>query len=305
MKHRYFQTLCVALMLVSMLCLGNSTKAQEHKKSVDFFLGADFGISDMNWHRQYDILIAAMPGFKWDLGNHWLVAGGLYIPIVNQISFELEGVRINTLNISKQVKLGNFYCKATGGLFSTERYGLDLKMFLPVADWFAFEAQAGLTGKCSFGRGQMLIHWVMSDMKRFTGTIGGDIYLKRWNTQLRGVVGTFLYKDLGVECEAIRHFNHSSVSLFGNWNNKEGIDAGFRVVAMLPPYKRTHRTVNFRPMSNFKFDYLMSGHTSALRRYKTDPEENMREGWFSRNLLQWGANTMEPDFIINGKEVEK
>lgn len=301
-NYRHFGAL---LLLFALLGLGGKVAAQEHKRSVDFFLGADFGISDMNWARQYDILVAAMPGAKWDLGNHWMVAGGLYIPIVNQISQDLEGVRITALNVSKQVRWGNLYCKATGGLFSTERYGLDLKMFLPVANWFAFEAQAGLTGKCSFRGGPMMNQWVMSDMRRFSGTIGGDIYLKRWNTQLRGILGTFLYQDLGFECEAIRHFNHASVSIYGNWNNMEGIDAGFRFVAMIPPYKRTHRMVNIRPMSNFKFDLLMNAHNYALRRYKTDPEENMREGWFSRDLLKWGANTMEPDFIIKEKEVKE
>jgi hypothetical protein len=35
--------------------------------------------------------------------------------------------------------------------------------------------------------------------------------------------------------------------------------------------------------------------------YRTDPEENERDGWFSRDLLQWGSHTMEPDFIITEK----
>ena len=39
--------------------------------------------------------------------------------------------------------------------------------------------------------------------------------------------------------------------------------------------------------------------------YKTDPEENERDGWFDRDLLEWGSHTMAPDFIIEGKEVEE
>jgi hypothetical protein len=32
--------------------------------------------------------------------------------------------------------------------------------------------------------------------------------------------------------------------------------------------------------------------------YRTDPEENERDGWFSRDFMQWGSHTMEPDFRI-------
>ena len=35
--------------------------------------------------------------------------------------------------------------------------------------------------------------------------------------------------------------------------------------------------------------------------YHTDPEQNERDGWFSRDLLRWGSHTMEPDFIITNK----
>ena len=39
-------------------------------------------------------------------------------------------------------------------------------------------------------------------------------------------------------------------------------------------------------------------HQYTNRMYRTDPEENERDGWFSRDFLQWGSHTMEPDFII-------
>jgi rhodanese-related sulfurtransferase len=78
-------------------------------------------------------------------------------------------------------------------------------------------------------------------------------------------------------------------------------DAGFKVVVMLPPYHRTRRVVNFRPASNFRIAYSVMTNTTGNRMYKTDPEENERDGWFSRELLQWGSHSMSPDFIINEK----
>jgi hypothetical protein len=201
------------------------------------------------------------------------------------------------LDISKEFRLGNVYLKTSGGFFTESRYGIDIKAFWPVADWFAFEAQGGLTGLFATRNG-----WGFSPMQRFAGTIGGDIYLSGSNTQLRGVIGSYLYRDFGGEVEAIRHFRHSSVSLYANWNNKDNYNGGFRVVVMIPPYHRKQRIVNIRPTTNYYMPYSILYHEWTNRMYKTDPEENKRDGWFSRDLLHWGSHTMEPDFIITPKE---
>ena len=109
--------------------------------------------------------------------------------------------------------------------------------------------------------------------------------------------------------EAMRHFNHTTVSVYGSWhptwNHKEEFDAGFRVVVMIPPYHRKHRTVNFRPASNFRLSYTVMYQPYYNTMYKTDPEENERDGWFDRDLLDWGSHSMAPDFIIEGKEAEE
>ena len=300
-RHTTIPLLALTLMLV-LLCPPRRAAAQERKMSVDIFSGANFAFRDISYNRQYDIHLSLTPGFKWNFGDHWQVAGQMYLDIIDQYNDPYYSQYYNhkgnifyfgMLDISKELKLGGLYCKASAGFFSESRFGVDLKLFLPVTSWFAFEAQGGLTGLFSTSNG-----WGFSPMQRFAGTIGGDIYLAGSNTQLRGVIGSYLYRDFGCEAEAIRHFRHSSVSLYANWNNKEAFDGGFRVVVMLPPYHRKQRTVNFRPASNFYLPYTIMVHEWTNRMYKTDPEENMRDGWFSRDLLDWGSHTMEPDFII-------
>ena len=64
---------------------------------------------------------------------------------------------------------------------------------------------------------------------------------------------------------------------------------------MIPPYKRKRRTVSVRAASNFRLTYSMEGDAYANKMYTTDPEENEREGWFDRNALQWGSNTIKTD----------
>ena len=168
-----------------------------------------------------------------------------------------------------------------------------MKAFLPLCDWFAFEGQAGYVG-------MFLTYpdWWIGAPERFVWTLGGDIYLRHWNTQFRGVIGKYLNRDFGCMAEAMRHFNHTSVSVYAQWNNLEGFDAGFRFVITIPPYHRKHRAVNVRPISNFRMSYTVMYHVFTNVMYKTDPEENERDGWFSRDFLQWGSHTMQPDFII-------
>ena len=73
---------------------------------------------------------------------------------------------------------------------------------------------------------------------------------------------------------------------------------GFKVVMMIPPYKRSNRRVRFRPASNFRLTYNQEADAYAGKMYTTDPEENEREGWFDRSRSDWGANGMTPDFTV-------
>ena len=71
---------------------------------------------------------------------------------------------------------------------------------------------------------------------------------------------------------------------------------------MLPPYKRAVRKINIRPASNFRLTYSVEGNGYANCTYFTDPEQNEREGWFDRDLLPWGTDTMTPDFTFKRRK---
>lgn len=301
----YHQQSLVALFLVLFLWMGQPNAiAQSTSSGVDFFSGVDFNFRDINYYTQYEFLIRLTPGVKWSFGDHWQLSGQAFIPIVNQYGDSYNSIRLNIFDLSKELHFGNVYLKASAGLFSMQRYGLDLKGFLPLCDWFAFEGNAGLVGFL------FLPEWRFSPMNRFVWTAGGDFYLSRWNTQFRVTAGKYLLQDFGGEIEAMRHFNHTTTSIYGRWNNELGFDAGFRLVIALPPYNRKHRAVNFRPASNFRMSYTVMYYQLTNRMYRTDPEENERDGWFSRDLLNWGSHTMTPDFNITemrnkNKQTEK
>jgi len=269
---------------------------------VDLFMGVDLNYRDLLHNKVYEVLVNLTPGVKWHVGRQWQVAAQALIPVYNDYGDRYKRIRLNMALLSKEFYFKErYFLKVSGGLFGSERYGLDLKGMLVVNDWLAFEAQAGLTGYCSMATG-----WEASRPGRVTALVGADFYLNRWNTQFRARGGRFLYEDYGVVGECMRHFKHCSVGLFGSYSDRWGENGGFKVVVMIPPYRRTRRTVNVRPASNFRLTNNIMADPYANRMYTTDPEENEREGWFDRERLRWGSNRMAPDFQIRekaGKEV--
>ena len=138
-------------------------------------------------------------------------------------------------------------------------------------------------------------------MKRLTFLAGPEFWLGKWNSQIRIKAGRFIYGDYGVTGDVFRHFKHTSVGLFASYSDISKKNAGFKIVIALPPYKRTRRKVNFRPASNFRLTYNLGTNYYATRQYFTDPEQNERDGWFDRDMLPWGSDTMKDDFLYQEK----
>lgn len=288
--------------IVAAILMPIRLSAQEKAGTIDVFVGVDFNYRDIYYNnRVFDVLMNLTPGVKWYMGHHWEMAAQAKVPIVNQYGDRYKRVRLNMAVLSKQLVIGsNWKMKVSGGLFGAERYGLDLKNMFVLNHWLALTAQVGWTGFCSMANG-----WEASTMRRLTAQAGPEIYLQRWNTQISVRGGRYVYGDYGVVGEGFRHFKHVSVGVYASYSNKGEEDAGFKVVFMLPPYKRTNRKVNIRPASNFRLTYSVEAEEYANRTYFTDPEQNERTGWFDRDLLPWGADKMAPDFILNDRKEEK
>ncbi len=262
-------------------------------------MGVDLNYRDIYFNgRVFDLLIHLTPGVKWHPGHRWEVSAQAYIPIVNQYGHDYKYVRLRNAAVSKQFALGSrFKTKISGGLFDRDAYGLDVKGMFIINKWLALTGQAGLVG-----------FWTMAprvefgNMTEVTFQVGPEFYLKRYNTGFWVRGGRYLYGDYGLRAEVFRHFKHVSVGLYAMYSDKLKEDAGFKVVVMLPPYKRKERKVKFRPASNFRLTYSTQARLLANKMYYTDPEENERSGWFDHDLLPWGQSTMPADFEIKDKD---
>lgn len=260
---------------------------------LDIFAGIDFNYRDMYHNgRIYDLNINLTPSIKWNMGQRWDIAAQAIVPLINQWGYEYKHVRLNLASVSKQFAVSDrLKMKVSGGVFTWNRYGLDVKTMLIANKWLAFAGQIGCTGLFLTSPDVKV-----SSMKRITFNIGPRFWLNRWTTELSARAGRFVYGDYGGVAEGMRHFKHVTVGLYVMYSSVDKADAGFKVTIMLPPYTRKRRKVNFRPASNFRLTYRNDANHYANREYFTDPEENERTGWFDRDLLPWGPDTMAPDF---------
>lgn len=289
--------ICRAIALVSFMLCGISLNAQNISKDmgkVEIFMGAELHYRDLFWNKIYEVLVNLTPGVKWHIGNHWQLAGQVIAPVYNDYGERYKKIRLNMATLSKEWDWnGRQFFKLSGGLFSRERYGLDAKWMYPVNNWLALDAQVGLTGFCS-----MAADWECSKMTRVTGWGGVRLYMEKVNTEMRLKSGRFVYEDYGVHTEVMRHFKHCTVGVYAQYSDRWKENGGFKVVMMIPPYKRKARKIEVRPASNFRLTYDIQAQGYAVKGYNTDPEENEREGNFDRNRLKWGTNKMAPDFSI-------
>ncbi len=282
------------------LLLSLGAQGQEKAGQVDIFCGADLSYGDTNWKRLYDVLVNVTPGVKWNMGHDWMLATQLSVGVVND-GFPQRNAdfQLSMATLAKEWTIGgNHHVKATGGLFNKNRYGMDVRWMMPVTSWMMVQARAGLTNEwyLSFDEQTFVYgNWVP------TATAGANFWIDRWATEFRVSGGRYMNEDWGVEGEAYCHFKHVSVGAFVQLHekyhnvyektfkdNEYNYSGGFRVVIMLPPYKKSteRSTVRIRPASNFRLTYNAQSDGHSMKKYHTDPEENERE---YQTKVQWGT----------------
>lgn len=276
--------------VILLLCLLTAGRGRAQvQPQAELFCGAELNYADINFKRLYDVLINLTPGGKFHFGHGWDAAFQGYIPVVNDGYDRCHDmVRLTMANVSKTVRLeeARQYFKLTAGLFNKDRYGGDLRWMYPATSWLMLHARAGLTNHWAMGTNFGELNEVVFDGGgwTFTGLAGASVWLDPWATELRATGGRYLNSDYGVEGEVIRHFKYCSISLFAQlhekgkegesrWHNNSG---GFRIVMLLPPYKKSDRKVVIRPQSNFRLTHNAQADGYSMRKYNTDPEENER-----------------------------
>lgn len=287
----------LASFISSLTCCGQTTAWQETTpdRQLELFCGATLGYADTNWLRLYDVQINATPGLRWHLGHDWAIAAQGLIPVVSE-GYTYRDItnkywRFNMATVSRQLHFSNAnqHVRLTAGLFGDERYGVDVRWAWPVSDWLLLNAQAGLTASWMMGadfKGNYDAD-LYSDYK-VTGLVGADAYLQPYNIEFRLSGGRYTGGDYGSQLDMMRHFDHITLLAFAQLRIGEmeanpydsmryRTNGGFKIIWMLPPYKKSCQKLVVRPASNFVFSHNLRADGQSMQTYRIDPEENSRE----------------------------
>jgi len=284
------KTLVVLLSLLSSV----SSFGQERTGQVDLFCGAELSYNDTDFLRLYNVLVNITPGMKWNVGSGWQLSGQLSCSVVNYgYEKKYNHLRLGIVALSKELELGkDQHLKFTGGLFNRERYGVDARWMMPVNSWLMLQARAGLTSSWWCSTNEQTF-----EGKKWTPTAiaGANVWIDKWATEVRLSCGRYINEDYGVEGEVYCHFKHCSIGAFAQYHelyysscvkSTYRYTGGFKVVTMLPPYKKSDKKFSVRPASNFRLTYNAQSDGYSMKMYHTDPEENERD--YQTNV-RWGT----------------
>lgn len=296
--HRMMRKILSIFCVLSFICCFQQAIAQQQQPiagQVELFCGATLDYADTNWLRLYDVQLNATPGFRWHPGRNWSLAFQGLIPVVSEGYTFRDKVnqywRVSMATISHQLHFNeaNQHFKLTAGLFGYRRYGGDLKWAWPLNSWLMLNAQAGVTASWMIGAD---LHG-NSDFDfgrnyKFTGQLGTNVYLRPQNIEVRLAGGRYLGGDYGSQIDVMRHFSHVTLLAyaqvrFGDMkasefdNKKYRTNGGFKIIWMLPPYKRSSQKLEVRTASNFRLTNSSRSDGQFMQTYTVDPEENERE----------------------------
>ena len=236
-----------------------------------------------------------------------VAAQGLF-PVVS-LGYTFSDLRhkynmLNLVSVSKQLHFteARQHLKLSAGWFTGHRYGLDVRWAWPVTSWLLLQAQAGLTAEWMLGsdfKGNS--EAFMDGNFRFTGLAGANFYLNPWDIEMRLSGGRYMAGDYGMQLDVMRHFKHCTILLFAQLRLGDRIESrfdsynhrtngGFKIVMMIPPYKKRSKRFVVRPASNFQLTNNVRSDLQSMLMYETDPEENVRELQLD---VEWGENQNE------------
>lgn len=281
--NKFFATSCCALLLHC---------ATAQAQQLDLFIGPEVLHKDTEFTRVYELVVNLNPGFRWQMGRQWELAGQVTVPVYNDYGGRYKRIRPTMLTLSKTLKpVGEkHYFRLSGGLFTHERYGVDAKWFCPLNAQWALSAEGAFTGFCS-----MAADWECSTLQRWMAVGAVHFYEPKYRLQMKVQGGRFIRKDVGVLAECLQHYRHVSVGAYLQYTDLGKENMGVKVIVDLPPYKqRKAKKVNLRLAESFRFLTTAKAESEYGQTPYTDPEENERVRNFHPGWMEQSGKEVTP-----------
>ena len=226
----------------------------------------------------YQVLFDLSPAIEVSLWKGMKLTAQMKFPVYNDGYGMYEGkIHPGHLTISQRFRLPyNIFGKVTAGYFNMDRYGIDADFVYPFKDErFAAMLRLGYTG-IGFWDG-FTLHY--DPTMTFTWSVGGSFFWTKYNTQFTVRAQQFLYKEVGVKAEMIRHFRYCSIGFYVMKAQEARFNGGFRFQVLLPPYKyKRYKSVpRINTSANMGIVYNSGNERYYYKEYKAEASDNIME----------------------------
>lgn len=218
-------------------------RAQKHNGSfgkVDITVYPQISLKNLIITQVYQSLWQLSPSVDVPLWYGAKFSYQLKIPIFNDGYGEDESfVHPGMITLSQRFRIPfDIFGKASVGFFSSNAYGANLELFRPFSfnGNFSLEGSVGITGLYYWRR--FVLH---IDVNSFVPvwSFGAGYYWPGARTQFSLRAQRFLYRDIGVKFEMMRHFRYCTVGFYAEkgFDREAHTNGGFRFQIALPPYR--------------------------------------------------------------------
>lgn len=255
------------------------------KWSADIFFYPQFRFKNAVLYKMYQLQANINPTLHLNLWKGASFTSQFIFPVYNDYSSDESKVRPSFLTLSQKFLLpGNFKFLATAGNFSTQRAGVDLKVFKNVTNALGVYGQIGVTGWSLLS----LDNWYFSDLNKVNWRVGVNYFLKSKNVLINANISRYLENDVAVRGEIIRYFKNASIGFYIQSLQYEdyAINGGFFFTITLPPRNKGNRRIRVSTSEHFSLEYVARPYSQRGVLYRTAPDENSSFNFFNRSLLK-------------------
>lgn len=257
---------------------------------VDLVAYPDLFLENNTLDELYTYAINLNPAVEMTLWKGGKLTAQVILPIVTNLSGEMNKVRPGVIALSQQMRFGhNIFGKLTVGNFTNNRYGaqLDMKYRTDNGRW----ELGGVVGSTGFSAVTREDGWYMGRKQRINASLNATYYEPHFNLQFDLKAGRYIYGDYGVRGDCTRHFGEYAVGLYALYTDGE-INGGFHFALPLPGKKWSRKGFfRVKPADYFAWAYGMVAEGEYVekrlgRSYNTTPNENRSSNFYQPDYIR-------------------
>jgi len=215
--------------------------------------------------------------------------GEVIVPLVNEFGTRGDAVRPGVIALNQVYRFpGNYFISASAGIFTRDRYGLDLEG--EKHSWnssLCYGLNIGISSMLFFSGMKSIFY---SDVFSLTGSVHCDYRIPEYDLTLGLMAGKFIRDDKSLRLDVKREFREIEIGFFAIHAFHGITNGGINITIPLFPSKYWKPGfVRVRPHEDFAMSYLA----------KTNPDQLIGLRYNTLNRLEYFDKKLNPDFIKN------